>query len=121
MKICSAAEAAARLKPVDSLALPLGPGIPGAFLDALGERDDWKQLTVFAALLTQPHRLFTRSGVRLLSGFFGPVERALRAAGHDVQFVPADFRRFAWFGTAVSGSENARTATAKDGLRRGAW
>jgi acyl-CoA hydrolase len=30
-----------------------------------------------------------------LTGFFGPVERALRAAGHDVHFVPGDFRRFA--------------------------
>ncbi len=95
MKICSAAEAAARLRPIDSLALPLGPGIPAAFLDALGERDDWQQLTVFAALLTSPHRLFTRPGVRLLSGFFGPIERVLRKAGHDVRFVPGDFRRFA--------------------------
>ena len=95
MKICSAVEAAAHLKPIDTLALPLGPGVPSAFVDALGERDDWRGLTVFAALLTQPHRLFTRPGVRLLSGFFGPVERALRAAGHDVHFVPGDFRRFA--------------------------
>jgi hypothetical protein len=95
LKIGSAREAAARMKPIDTLALPLGPGIPGAFLDALGERDDWRELSVFAALLTDLHPLFTRKGVRLLSGFFGPVERALVAAGHDVQFVPADFRRFA--------------------------
>ena len=94
MKICSAAEAAQCLRPIDTLALPLGPGIPAAFLDALGERDDWRELTVFAALLTDLHPLFTRRGVRLLSGFFGPVERALRAAGHDVRFIPADFRRF---------------------------
>jgi acyl-CoA hydrolase len=32
--------------------------------------------------------------VRLHSGFFGPAERALHAAGHTVRFVPADFRRF---------------------------
>lgn len=95
MKICSAQEAAGSLKPVDTLALPLGPGLPSAFLDALGERDDWRELTVFAGLLTHPYRLFTRPGVRLLSGFFGPIERALQKAGHDVRFVPADFRRFA--------------------------
>jgi hypothetical protein len=94
LEICSAVDAAARVRPVDTLALPLGPGIPTAFLDALGERDDWQQLTVFAALLTDLHELFTRKGVRLLSGFFGPVERGLRAAGHDVHFVPSDFRRF---------------------------
>jgi acyl-CoA hydrolase len=95
LKICSAEEAAGFLRPVDTLAVPLGPGLPSAFLDALGERDDWRELTVFAALLTHPHRLFTRRGVRLLSGFFGPIERALRKAGHDVRFVPGDFRRFA--------------------------
>lgn len=95
MKSCSAKQAADFLRPVDTLAVPLGPGLPLAFLDALGERDDWRELTVFAALLTHPHTLFTRPGVRLLSGFFGPVERALRKAGHDVRFVPGDFRRFA--------------------------
>ena len=80
LKICSAERGGrARCRPVDTLAVPLGPGLPSAFLDALGERDDWRELTVFAALLTHPHRLFTRPGVRLLSGFFGPVERALRA------------------------------------------
>jgi acyl-CoA hydrolase len=95
LKVCSAEEAAGYLRPIDTLAVPLGPGLPSAFLDALGERDDWRELTVFAALLTHPHRLFTRPGVRLLSGFFGPIERALREAGHDVRFVPGDFRRFA--------------------------
>jgi acyl-CoA hydrolase len=39
--------------------------------------------------------LFNKPGVRLLSGFYGPVERGLVAAGRDVHFVPADFRRFA--------------------------
>src|SRR5262245_22288814 len=77
VKTCSAQQAAALVRPVDTLAVPLGPGLPTAFLDALGERDDWRELTVFAALLTHPHALFTRRGVRLLSGFFGPIERAL--------------------------------------------
>lgn len=95
MKAVSAAEAAALLRPTDTLAVPLGPGQPPAFLHALGERDDWQSLDVFAALLVDLFPLFARKGVRLLTGFLGPVERALRDAGHDVQFVPADFRRFA--------------------------
>ena len=33
-------------------------------------------------------------GVRYLSGFFGPAERFLVDSGADVEFVPADFRRF---------------------------
>ena len=33
-------------------------------------------------------------GVHYLSGFFGPLERALRDIGADIEFAPADFRRF---------------------------
>jgi acyl-CoA hydrolase len=88
-------EAAAQVRSEDTFAVPLGPGQPAAFLHALGARDDWSSLTVFGALLVDFFPLFTRRGVRLLSGFFGPVERALRASGHEVHFVPADFRRFA--------------------------
>lgn len=94
-KTVSPAEAAKQVRARDGLAVPLGPGQPPSFLHALGERDDFEDLQVFTAILTAPFRLFTRRGVRLLSGFYGPVERALRQAGHDVQFVPADFRRFA--------------------------
>lgn len=88
------AEAAALVRPRDRLAVPLGPGQPAAFLHALGERDDFEDLHVFGALLTGLYEVFTRRGVHLRSGFFGPVERGLRKAGFDVQFVPADFRRF---------------------------
>ena len=98
MKVCSPAEAAALVEGIDTVAVPLGPGQPPAFLDALGERERFDSLTVFSALLLGPCKLFERPGVRLLSGFFGPVERALVAAGHDVHFVPADFRRFAAIG-----------------------
>jgi acyl-CoA hydrolase len=91
---CTADEAARQVRPVDRLAMPLGPGQPLAFLDALGRRDDWQAFTIFTALLTDLHPVFARKGVRLVSGFFGPAERALRAAGHAVEFVPGDFRRF---------------------------
>jgi acyl-CoA hydrolase len=88
------AEAAALVRTRDSLAIPLGPGQPTAFLHALGQRDDFEDLQVFSALLVGLFQLFTRRGVHLRSGFFGPVERGLRKSGFDVQFVPADFRRF---------------------------
>ena len=90
----SAAEAAALLRPADTLAIPLGPGAPPALLHALGERDDWQELEVFGALLLDLYPIFTKPGVRFRSGFFGPAERALRDAGARVEFVPADFRRF---------------------------
>lgn len=90
----SPTETAALLRPDDTLAVPLGPGQPTALLHALGARDDWSGLRVLGALLVDLFPLFARPGVRLYSGFYGPVERALLAAGHDVHFVPADFRRF---------------------------
>jgi acyl-CoA hydrolase len=90
----TAEQAAARLTPTDSLGIPLGPGQPPAFLRALGERKDWTDLRVYGALLAVGTELFSRSGVRYLSGFFGPLERALLAGGADIAFTPADFRRF---------------------------
>ena len=87
-------EAAARLRPVDTLAMPLGPGQPPAFLQALGRRTDWEDLRVGGALLTVLTDLFSHPGVHYLSGFFGPLERMLRDAGANLGFAPADFRRF---------------------------
>lgn len=85
------------MRPVDSLAVALGPGAPGEFLHALGEElpeEYFTDLVIFGALLPDLYAVFTRPGVHLKSGFFGPAERFLRDAGARVDFVPADFRRF---------------------------
>jgi acyl-CoA hydrolase len=74
--------------------MPLGPGQPPAFMRALGEREDWTDLRVYGALLAVGTELFSRPGVHYLSGFYGPLERALRDMGADIEFAPADFRRF---------------------------
>lgn len=87
-------DAVAAIRESDTLAVPLGPGVPGGFLHALGERDDFTQLEVFGALLPDLYQLFMRAGVHYRSGFFGPAERFLRDSGASVDFVPADFRRF---------------------------
>lgn len=118
MKTLSAAEAAALVRDVDTLAVPLGPGQPSAFLHALGERDDWRDLSVFAALLVEFYPLFTRKGVKLLSGFFGPVERALRAGGQEVHFIPADFRRFALLARRMAPRVVGTVAAPPDGEGR---
>ena len=93
-KIRSLADAAADLRPDDTLGIPLGTGHPAAFLHALGERSDWTDLRVSGALLTDLYEVFTQSGVSFRSGFFGPAERFLRDSGGRIEFVPADFRRF---------------------------
>jgi acyl-CoA hydrolase len=61
---------------------------------ALGKRDDWQRLDVYGALLFVGTELFNHPNVHYLSGFFGPLERALRDAGANIGFAPADFRRF---------------------------
>lgn len=89
------ADAVALVRPTDSMAVPLGPGVPGGFMHALGERDDFVKLDIFGALLPDLYALLTKPGVHYRSGFFGPAERFLRDAGASIEFVPADFRRFA--------------------------
>ena len=89
------AEAAARVETRDSIGLPLATGQPAGFLEALGERDDWEELRVYGALLLVYSPLFQHPRVHYLSGFFGPIERALRDADANISFAPADFRRFA--------------------------
>jgi acyl-CoA hydrolase len=110
----SAADAAARVEPRDTLGVPLGPGQPAAFLHALGEREDWVDLTVFGALLVDLYTLFTRSGVRYLSGFFGPAERFLVDSGARVEFLPADFRRFSRIAEQLAPRVVATVATPPD-------
>lgn len=94
-QVMTASEAAAMLRPVDVLGIPLGPGQPGDLLHALGTRTDWEELLVTGALLTDFYELFGRPGVRFVSGFYGPIERLMRDQGGAVEYVPADFRRFA--------------------------
>src|SRR3954467_9008592 len=90
----SADEAAGHPRPVDTLGMPLGPGQPPAFLEALGRRTDWEELRIGGGLLTVLTDLFSPPHVHSLSGFFGPIERLLRDAGANIGFAPADFRRF---------------------------
>jgi len=85
-------EAATMLRPVDRLAAPIAAGQPVTLLRALGRRDDWKDLQILAGLFIEPYDLLTRPGVRLLSGFFGPVERILRGGGFAVDYLVSNFR-----------------------------
>ena len=89
------ADAAALVRDVDTVGIPLGPGHPCAFLHALGARDAYEDLQIGGALLTDFYEVFGRPGVQFLSGFFGPLERIMAASGGAISFVPGDFRRFA--------------------------
>ena len=43
--------AAARINTRDSIGIPLATGQPGAFMEALGTREDWEELCIYGALL----------------------------------------------------------------------
>jgi acyl-CoA hydrolase len=90
----SIAEAVDQLRATDTIAVPLGPGQPSAFIHGLADRD-FDSLTISGALLVDFYEIMSKPGVRHLSGFYGPIERMLIDSGADVEFVPSDFRRFA--------------------------
>ncbi len=94
MRKLSPSEAAGIIEPVDSLSVPLGPGVPGEFLHALDSREDFERFEINGALLPDLFGVLTKPGVSYRSGFYGPAERFLISAGANVEFVPSDFRGF---------------------------
>ncbi|HVA05405.1 MAG TPA: acetyl-CoA hydrolase/transferase C-terminal domain-containing protein [Acidimicrobiales bacterium] len=92
--VASPSEAAAMVRPTDTIGFGLGPAIPDAFMTALGERDDWVDLVLGGALMLNYYNVCTHQGVSYRCGFFGPAERLLLAQGHHVEHVPGGFRQF---------------------------
>jgi acyl-CoA hydrolase len=90
-KLRSVREAVALIHPEDTLAAPIITGQPAAFLAALAERNDYRKLSIFSGLLTEPYAVLQQPGVRLISGFYGPIERLLKSMGIPVHYLPADF------------------------------
>lgn len=90
----SVEDAVALIRSEDTLAVPLGPGVPGGFMHALGTRNDFTNLQIFGALMPDLYAVLALPGVHYRSGFFGPAERFLRDSGASIDYVPADFRRF---------------------------
>jgi acyl-CoA hydrolase len=88
-------EAAAMIRPRDTIGFGLGPANPDAFLTALGRRHDWEDLTLGGALLLGYYTVCTHPNVSYRSGFFGPAERMMAAQGYRVELVPGGFRQFA--------------------------
>ena len=83
--------AVALVRPRDTLACGFVAGQPAGFLDALGARHDLTDVTLYTGLLVRPYTLLQNPGVRIVSGFFGPIERMARAAKARVSYLPRDF------------------------------
>jgi acyl-CoA hydrolase len=92
---CTPDEAAALIRPRDSIGFGLGPANPDAFFTALGSRDDWEDLTFGGALLLGFYTVLAHPNVSYRCGFFGPAERILLAQGANIELVPGAFRQFA--------------------------
>ena len=93
--ICTPDEAAALIRTSDTIGFGLGPANPDAFLTALGNRDDWDDLTIGGALLLGYYTVLAHPNVSYRCGFFGPAERMLLAGGANIELVPGGFRQFA--------------------------
>jgi acyl-CoA hydrolase len=93
--VCTPDEAAALIRPRDTIGFGLGPGNPDALLTALGSRDDWEDLTFGGALLLGYYTVMLHPHVSYRSGFFGPAERIMLAQGANIELVPGGFRQFA--------------------------
>jgi acyl-CoA hydrolase len=92
---CTPDEAAALIRPRDSIGFGLGPANPDAFFTALGGRDDWEDLTFGGALLLGYYPVLTHPHVSYRCGFFGPGERLMLTQGANIEHVSGGFRQFA--------------------------
>ena len=73
------------VRPRDTLVGGVGAGQPAGFIGALGARRDLTDVTLYTGLLVQPYTLLQSPGVRIISGFFGPIERMARAMRNAVE------------------------------------
>jgi acyl-CoA hydrolase len=85
------AEAARLVRPHDTVLCGFAAGQPVGLLEALGARPDLEEVIVYTGLLIRPFAMLQNPGIRVVSGFFGPIERAARAVGRPIEYLPADF------------------------------
>jgi acyl-CoA hydrolase len=83
--------AVALVRPRDTLLCGFVAGQPAGFLEALGQRTDLEDVALYTGLLSRPYALLSNPKVRVVSGFFGPIERMALKAGARVSYLPADF------------------------------
>jgi acyl-CoA hydrolase len=83
--------AVALVHPRDSLICGFVAGQPVGLLEAIGARTDLEEVVLYSGLLMRPYVFLQNPGVKVVSGFFGPIERMARSAGARLSYLPADF------------------------------
>lgn len=86
--------AAELIRPRDAVFSGLATGQPIGLLEALGRRRDLADIVLYCGLLVRPYALLQNPAVRVVSGFFGPIDRAARAGGARIEYLAADFHGF---------------------------
>lgn len=90
----SAEEAVALLSVRDSLGFGLITATPTALLRALSGRDDWEDLVICGGLTLGTFDVFMHPNVHYRCQFMGGADRAYKARGADVQYLPSYFRHY---------------------------
>jgi acyl-CoA hydrolase len=85
------ADAVALVRPRDTIACGFVSGQPTGFLGVLGARDDLEDVVLYTGLLVEPFGFLQNPHVRVLSAFFGPIERMARAMGAPIELLAVDF------------------------------
>jgi hypothetical protein len=78
------AEIAQLIRPRDSLICGFVAGQPVGLLEAIGVRTDLEEVVLYTGLLMRPFGFLQNPAVKVVSGFFGPIERMARSAGARV-------------------------------------
>lgn len=82
------------LQPRDKISTSIAAGQPRTLLNALGDRNDWEDLQIFTGLCAFPYPVFTNPKVKVVSGYYGPIERALNGMGANISYLPLAFNAF---------------------------
>ena len=90
----SADEAVSLIRPRDSVGFGLVTATPMNLLAAMSRRVDWEDLTLCGGLSLGRHDVFVHPNVHYRCQFLGGADRAYKAAGADVQYVPSFFRHY---------------------------
>jgi acyl-CoA hydrolase len=85
------ADAVALVHPRDTIACGFVSGQPTGLLGTLATRGDLEDVVLYTGLLVEPYAFLQNPHVRVLSAFFGPIERMARAAGVPVELLAVDF------------------------------
>ncbi len=81
----------------DKLATSIAAGQPRTLLNALADREDWEDLQIFTGLSAFPYAVFTNPKIKILSGYYGPVERTMNEMGANLAYLPLAFNAFEVF------------------------